>query len=248
MLHRSVFVIGQLIGMSLGNAQSPAFEVASVKLAAPGDRVINLGTVSHGQVTLTNVSLSDALKFAYGITNDVQISGPDWIRDKRVAFSIVAKAAPETPVSQLLLMLQSLLIERFKLALHREQRDLSVMALTVGKAGPTFQEAKDGSDGSTNTLGPGKIISNRISMPVLASLLSRWLREPVVDRTELTGSYALKLEWTYTPGQAPLEAGRDSGTSIFAAVQEQLGLKLQARKGPLEVIVIDHAERAPIAN
>src|SRR5687767_5583233 len=126
MLRRTVFVTGLLMATSLGHTQSPTFEVASLKPAAAGDRVINLGTACHGQVTLTNVSLSDALKFAYGITNDVQISGPDWIRDKRVAFSIVAKAAPETPVSQLLVMLQSLLIERFKLTLHREQRDLSV--------------------------------------------------------------------------------------------------------------------------
>jgi uncharacterized protein (TIGR03435 family) len=236
------------MGMSIGHAQSPTFEVASVKPAAPGDRVINLGTASRGQVALTNVSLSDALKFAYGITNDVQISGPDWIRDKRVAFTIVAKAPPETPISQLLLMLQSLLIDRFKIALHRERRDLSVLELTVGKTGPAFQEAKDGSDGSANTSGPGRIVSDRISMRVVASLLSRWLREPVVDMTGLNGSYALKLEWTYTLGQGPPAAGTDSGTSIFAAVQEQLGLKLQPRKGPLEVIVVDHAERVPIAN
>jgi uncharacterized protein (TIGR03435 family) len=120
-------------------------------------------------------------------------------------------------------MLQSLLIERFKLALHREQRDLSVLALTVGKTGPAIQEAKDGPDGSTNTLGPGKIVSNRITIPVLASLLSRWLREPVVDMTGLNGSYALKLEWTYTPGQALPAAATDSGTSILAAVREGSG-------------------------
>src|SRR5262245_43952935 len=103
MLRRNALVTGLLLGMSLGHAQPLTFEVASLKPAASGDRVINLGTASHGQVTLTNVSLSDALKFAFGITNDAQISGPDWI------------------------------------AIHREQRDLSVMALTVGKTGPTFQ-------------------------------------------------------------------------------------------------------------
>src|SRR5689334_749308 len=90
-------------------AQSPpAFEVASLKAVqtTPGNYRANLGTARHGQVTLTNTTLSDCLRFAYEITNDLQIAGPDWIRNKDVRFDIVAKASPETPDSQLRLMLQ----------------------------------------------------------------------------------------------------------------------------------------------
>ena len=106
----------------------------------------------HGQVTLTNVTLSDCLRFAYEITNDLQIAGPDWIRNTDVRFDIVAKAAPESPDSRLRLMLQNLLADRFKLVLHREQRPLSFLALAVGKNSVELQESQAGPDGSANRL------------------------------------------------------------------------------------------------
>ena len=227
-------------------AAAPAFDVASVKPAelAPGPYSSNLGTAGHGKVALTNVTLSDCLRFAYGISNDLQIAGPDWIRSKDVRFHIVAKAPPDTPRSELLLMLQALLAERFQLTLHREHRNLTVLALVVGKSGARLQPARDNSDGTGNNFTPGRIISNRTTMGVLVMLLSRFMRQAVVDRTGLAGMFEVKLEWT--PQTQPGEEA--SGASIFTAVQEQLGLKLEAQKGPLEVIVIDHAERVPTDN
>jgi len=228
-------------------AAAPAFDVASVKPVelTPGSYSSNLGTARHGEVRMTNVTLSDCLRFAYGITNDLQIAGPDWIRNKEVRFHIVAKAPPDTPRSELLLMLQTLLTERFQLVLHREQRTLTALALVVGKNGSKLQPARDVPDGSGVSLAPGRIISNRMTMGVLAMLLSRFLRQAVVDRTGLAGMFDVKLEWTPQAQQAD---DASAGASIFTAVQEQLGLKLEARKGPLEVIVIDRAERVPTEN
>src|ERR1043166_4239312 len=97
-----------IVGASL-YAQLPTFEVASLKPVPliPGNYNANLGTARHGELTMTNVTLSDCLRYAYGITNDAQIIGPDWIRNKEVRFHITGKAAPDTPTDQLLLMLQN---------------------------------------------------------------------------------------------------------------------------------------------
>jgi uncharacterized protein (TIGR03435 family) len=244
-------------------AQSPVrpqFEVASLKPGQPipGDKIYtNLGSLSHGTLTLTNTSLADCLRYAFGLTSNDQLSGPDWVKSKVVRFDIVAKAPADTPLDQIRLMLQTLLTERFKLALHREQKELSYVALIIGKKGPKLQEAIPDSDASGNKVLIGRIVSNHISMNTLATLLSRFTGQTVLDMTGLTASYDLKLEWTpeNTPKPAAPAAGADTeastdgeAPSLFGAVEQQLGLKLEVRKGPVEVIVIDHTERVPAQN
>ena len=256
-----------LVQSSASRAQSqadgaarPQFEVASLKPGQPlpGDKIyINLGSVSHGTLTLTNTSLADCLKYAFGLTNNDQLSGPDWIKSKMVRFDIVAKAPADTPLDQIRLMLQTLLTQRFLLTLHREQKELSYVALVVGKKGPKLQEAIPDSDASGNKFLIGRIVSNYISTTTLATLLSRFTGQTVLDMTGLTGSYDLKLEWTpentpvsTAPGhEADAGASMDGDSpSLFAAVEQQLGLKLEVRKGPVEIIVIDHAEKVPVQN
>jgi uncharacterized protein (TIGR03435 family) len=242
-------------------AARPQFEVASLKPGQPlqGDKIYtNLGSVSHGTLTLTNTSLADCLRYAFGLTSNEQLSGPDWIKQKVVRFDIVAKASADTPLDQIRLMLQTLLTERFRLALHREQKELSYVALVIGKKGPKLQEAIPDSDASGNKFLIGRIVSNHISMNTLATVISRFTGQTVLDMTGLTGSYDLKLEWTPESTPASTAPGRgadagasvdgDSGPSLFAAVEQQLGLKLEVRKGPVEIIVIDHAERVPAQN
>jgi len=175
-----------------------------------------------------------------------------------VRFDIVAKAPADTPLDQIRLMLQTLLAERFLLALHREPKELSYVALVIGKKGPKLQEAIPDSDASGNKFLIGRIVSNHISMNTLATLFARFTGQTVLDMTGLTASYDLKLEWTpeNTPASAAPGRGADagvsmdgeSGPSLFAAVEQQLGLKLEVRKGPVEIIVIDHAERVPAQN
>jgi uncharacterized protein (TIGR03435 family) len=261
--------------VAIGLVQSPAsraqsqangaarlqFEVASLKPGQPipGDKIYtNLGSISHGTLTLTNTSLADCLRYAFGLTSNDQLSGPDWIKSKVVRFDIVAKAPADTPLDQIRLMLQTLLTERFRLALHREQKELSYVALVIGKKGQKLQEAIPDSDASGNRFLIGQIVSNHISTMTLATLFSRFTGQTVLDMTGLTGSYDLKLEWTpentpasTAPGRgadAGAPMGGESGPSLFAAVEQQLGLKLEVRKGPVEIIVIDHAERVPVQN
>ena len=229
----------------------PTFDVASLKAvrATPDLYFANLGTAEHGEVKLSNVTLSDCLRFAFGISDDAQIAGPDWIRDKAVRFDIDAKASPDTPRDQLLLMLQSLLIERLRLSYHRESRMLSYIALTTGKTAPKLRPATEGSDASGNRSSRGAIISNHMTMPTLATLLSRFLRETVIDKTGLSGQYEVRLEWTPDSATGPAnDSTAPEHPSIFTAMRQQVGLTLQPRKGPLEIIVVDHAERVPIAN
>lgn len=226
------------------HAQRPSFEVASLKpvqLTEADTYTANLGTARNGEVILTNATLSDCLRFAYTITNDAQITGPDWIRDKSIRFDIQGKAAVNTPQPQLREMLQTLLTERFQLEVHREPRTLAYLALVPGRGGPKLRDAVEGSDRSGNRNWSSSIISNRMVMPMLATLLSRFTRQTVLDMTGLTGAYELKLEWTPEGSDA-------DGPSLYSAIQQQLGLKLEARKGPLDVLVVDRAEKVPLGN
>ncbi len=226
------------------------FEVATVRKSPPpeGDTInINLGTVRNGKLTFANASLSDLLKFAYNITSDSQLSGPDWIKSKDVRFDVVALAPADTPREQLALMLQALLAERLKLVVHHEQKTLPYLAMIMGKNGPKFHEAKVDSAPDTGFTVGGRIIRNQISMQMLALLLSRFERQTVLDMTGLKGFFEVRLEWTPDDGRAP--AAADSvGPSLYTAVQEQLGLKLEARKGLVDVVVVDGAEKVPGEN
>jgi uncharacterized protein (TIGR03435 family) len=226
----------------------PSFDVASVKQGGPvrpdGLLDINLGRASHGVVTLTNTTLSECIRYAYGLTNEEQISGPPWIRDRAIRFSIEAKTAPDTPLEQRQLMLQGLLAERFKLELHGEPRKIAHLILTVGKAGPKFGESQSDGPGGRVNYGPGDLEYRRIAMSGFVVLISRLLKQPVLDHTGLTGLYDLKLEWT--PDDA--DSSPTPKPDIFTAVQQQLGLKLEASKEPLEVLVVDRAEKVPSEN
>jgi uncharacterized protein (TIGR03435 family) len=248
-----------LAAATAGAQSRPAFDVASLKPSPPltGDLInINLGTARHGLLTLSNACLADCLRYAYSITNNEQIAGPDWIKFKDVRFDIQAKAPADTPLPRLREMLQTLLTERFKLESHTSQKSMSFVALVVGKNGPKIVEGVEDSDASHNSFIPGKIISNRIPMATLVTLLSRFLGETVVDMTGMKGWYAVNLEWTPEPpesrrppeSQPAAPADVAPGPTIFSAVESQLGLKLEHRKGPLDIMVIDHAERVPVGN
>ncbi len=251
-----------LIGLaaSLG-AEQPQFEVATVKLSRPltGDAIpINLGTAVNGTVTLANTTLSECIQYAYGIVTGDLISGPEWTKSREVRFDIVAKAAaPNTPDDQLRLMLQSLLAERLKLAVHTEEREMPFLALIVAKNGPRLAAAKKTNDRRPQVA--GRIVHPQMQMSMLATLLSRFERQIVIDKTGLRGPFSVDLHWVpdalreraLQGGPPPVVNGQPmdlSGPSLYTALQEQLGLKLESRKGPVEVLVIDHAEKVPEEN
>ena len=229
--------------LSTALAQPPAFEVATLKPVelTPGNYSANLGSATNGVVNLTNVTLSDSLRYAYAITNDQQIVGPDWIRDKDIRFNIQGKAAANTPLPRLREMLQTLLIERFHISLRREPRNMSHLAMVVLKEGHKLRPVVEGSTNAGNQSRVNIIVSNRIQMIMLATLLSRFTKETILDETGLSGFYEVNLEWSP-------EGSDIDGPPLFSAIQQQLGLKLERRKGPVEVLVVDRAEKVPLPN
>ena len=222
------FVFGQAL------SSPPAFEVASVKPSTPGS---SGGGITPGPDGLTarNATLLFCIRIAYDVRED-QVSGPSWISSEQ--YDISAKAGGAVGQDQLRLMLQTLLADRFKLALHREARLRSVYTLTVGKDGAKLHEATDEGGGSTAEV--GHLVFKGASMPALARRLSQQLHAPVADMTGLKGIYDFTLDWQQDESVL--------GASIFTAVQEQLGLKLEAKKDQVDVLIIDHAEKIPTAN
>jgi uncharacterized protein (TIGR03435 family) len=257
MLSRAALLILVATGATSGQniAPKPVFDVASVKAspAVPaGQNInINLGTVRRGEVSLGNATLSECIRFAYGLVSESQVSGPDWINDRETRFDILAKSSPDVPRELALLMLQSLLADRFKIELHREQRRIAHYALIVAKSGSRLRVVQADPAGARQSYGKGRIFHSQIRMDTLAMLLSRQLREPVLNSTGMEGTYDVRLEWApdgLRAAETPEAEERAAGPSIFTALQEQLGLKLEARKDPLEVLVVDRAERVPLAN
>ncbi len=223
-------------------AQTPAFEVASIKPNRAGGGMSGI-RVTEGRVTMENVSLKKVTLWAYGVPDDREyaLAGPDWLTSERfdVQASFPAGARPE----QVRPMMQALLAERFKLALHKETRQLPIYALVVAKGGPKIHAVEDGSAKTTGR--PGHFEATKVTMQHFADLVGRFLGQQVVNETDLAGVFDFTLEWS----PEEMKPGAESaGASLFTALQEQLGLKLEGRKGPVEVLVVDHIEKAPTEN
>jgi uncharacterized protein (TIGR03435 family) len=232
-------------------ARPRTFEVASVKRSPPptGNGINSSTKLDPGRLTCTNVSLKKLIYESYGV-KDYQVSGPDWLGTE--IYDISATLPPGTTGEDVLLMIQNLLAERFKLILHRDTKEVPVYALVVGKGGSKLQEVEFGR-GNTSGM-PGKLTATRIGMRNLTEFLSRQTGRPVLDMTGLKGFYSFTLNYAPdeaasapAPGAPPLPEST-VGTSLFSAIQEQLGLKLEARKAPVEILVVDHAEKVPTEN
>jgi uncharacterized protein (TIGR03435 family) len=229
----------------------PAFEVATVKRSPPpsGDTInINIGTVRNSTLTFANASLSDCLRFAYGLVSDAQIAGPGWIKSKSVRFDIVAKAAAGTDREHLALMLRTLLAERLKLSFHFEQQEMSYLALVIGKKGLKLRPAPANAPPAAGPAVDCRIVRSSMALAQLVTLLSRFERQTVVDQTGLHGLFAVDLQWTPETQHEFPPNGAGDHPSLFTAVQEELGLRLVSTKGPLPVLVVDHAEQIPAEN
>jgi len=231
-------------------ARAQSFEVASVKIPPPhviGQPYdITIGDIQNDTITFTNASLADCIRFAYGLSSNMQLSGPEWITSSESRYNIVAKTSDGTTRDQILHMMRALLAERFMLTYHHEQRPLKYYALVVAKGGPRMPPPTDGrATIPAGINGQLRIVSNRMPMATVASLLSRYMRALVVDQTGLAGDFEVKLVWT--PDDRPVPDDQ-RGASVFTALEEQLGLKLESRKGPIEVMVIDRAEKTPTEN
>jgi|SRR5579863_4634200 len=239
-----------------GQSVSPAFEVASVKphILPAGTFVFGSGAVkiSGNSVTATQVGVQGLLMYAYAV-KDYQIIGVTKADAPWSDFFDIAATTPGdgTPTQgEVGLMMQALLADRFQLKLHRETRDLPVYRLIVGKNGPKLKESTPGTKpGAAMTSGPiPRVTFSNTPISELVRLLSSpgLVDRPVSDKTGLKGSYDYTLE--FSRGGSNGDAADLGGSSIFTAVQEQLGLKLEPTKEPTEVLVIDHVESRPSAN
>jgi uncharacterized protein (TIGR03435 family) len=222
-----------LLAQSPDAADRPAFEVASVKphLPDPGP-FRSSSSIETGGIHFTNVTLQSCIGRAYGVPSNRLSGGPDWLTEER--YDIVAKAEAAAPKARLMVMLQTLLENRFQLRLHREAKELPIYALVAAKNGPKIRPGKQ--DGETEMGGATHLIDSRgMTMTALAGVLPRLSQDvdrPVFDMTGLTGVFDIIFD-----------VDADSGQSIFTALQEQLGLKLEARKAPVEILIIDHATK-----
>jgi bla regulator protein blaR1 len=232
--------------------ESLAFEVASVKPNKSGSGAA-YSNAKNGRVTFTNGRMQDIFMYAFGV-KDYQIEGPGWFSSER--YDIVAKAPEGSRDADLPAMVQTLLRDRFQMKIHRETRDLPIYALLVDKAGHKLKELTEETfSGGGSALGSGPRSPGEPSalasigatgrIPSFADLLSRIkdVGRPVIDRTELTGRYEIRLR--YLPDSA---LGSGVGPSIFTALQEELGLRLQPENAPIEIFVIDNAAKVPTEN
>jgi len=261
--------------------QAPAFEVATIKPAAPieqGKMRIGFGG-DAGRIAYSNVTLKDVIARAYSV-KAYQVSGPSWMDSER--YDITAKIPEGVPASKVPDMLQALLVERFRMSVRKENKEQAIYALIVGKNGPKLKATEDtaagpamaGPDGAKVNAprgammvdGSGKIQANGVTLAALADMLSRLMDRPVIDMTGLEGRYDLTLEVAMEDlvgmkrmaggmGPGPHAGGGDGGpapdgnprASMFSAVQ-QLGLKLDARKAPVDFIVVENAEKVATEN
>jgi uncharacterized protein (TIGR03435 family) len=247
---------GFVAASAYGQTAAPlSFETASVKPSGPlhlrpGESV---GTsTGFDRVSFPYVALRYCIAYAYRV-GDFQISGPAWLGDQH--YDIVAKGPAGTVPKQLPEMVQTLLAERFKLQFHRESKEFAGLGLVVGKTGPKLEKAAGGCTPLISVSPPlfkgGRVEGDCSSLEMLAVNLSIVLGRPVANMTRLTGQYNFVVEVsrddTNSGSTRPPVDGIEAGVSVFTSI-EKLGLKLEARKIPLDVIVVDHVEKTPGEN
>jgi len=232
----------------------PAFDVASVKVDNGPRDYIDLGTPEHGQLRLHGVNMKDCIRYAYGLASNQQISGPDWIDSYDDRFEIVAKTSPDTPESQMQLMLRRLLAERFHLALHEEQKPIAHLELEVARGGVRLPLSPVAPAKPRYVYGRWLLNYTHQSMDDVAMLLSRQLNQTVVNRTGLEEFYDVKLQWrpedlqTALTGANPALVQALNDRPELSNALAEVGLKLTGSKSPIRVLVVDHVDRTPVAN
>jgi uncharacterized protein (TIGR03435 family) len=245
------------------------FEVASIKPADPDAKGSQIRYMPGGGLNITNIPLRAMIGLAYDV-RDFQISGAaGWVGTER--FNITARAergaASEVPddfakmtdeqrktgSEQMAERLRGLLAERFQLVVHKETKEQPIYVLGLAKNGPKLKENTAPGPRQGMSMNRGRLEGFAAPMAMLGQILSQNMGRPVVDKTGLTGKYDFVLEWTPDVGAGAGTSGfgdginspapAPGGPTIFTALQEQLGLRLESQRGPVENIVIDRAEK-----
>jgi uncharacterized protein (TIGR03435 family) len=252
-----------LTPLAAGQAFAPTgtltFEVASIKPSTSGEDYIGIHPTPGGQRYVAARSpLKDFLYVAYQVKPEQITGGPAWVETE--LYDLNAEAERPSSIEDLHIMLQNLMTERFKLCFHFESKEMPAYVMSVDKGGPKnlkpHPNASGGDvhlDGTAYESGPEKWNAHCASMNFFIWRLSPWYDRPFINQTNLDGCFDFELTFTKreqplavspaqgpAPNSAPIEA---SGPTVFEALQKQLGLKLEAKKGPVATMVIDHAEK-----
>ena len=227
----------------------PDWDVVTVRPSDPNARNDTFD-VRGRHVILGNRTVETILRLAYGVQKSQIVGLPDWGTTEHFDADGIPNVEGQPDLKQFQAMLRKLLTERFGLAMHTEQRELSVYALTVAKGGPKLTASKGDpnglpSDDDTENAGQATVRMNNTTMREFALDMLFHTDRPVVDRTGLNGRYDFQLKWTFDDSRAPTNGS--APPSLFTAIQEQMGLKLEPVKAKADVLVVDKVER-PGAN
>lgn len=227
------------------------FEVVSVK-PSDGHQGIDMKTYPN-RLLATSASLHQLIEAAYSMERWQVTGGPAWLASDR--FDIEARTAEDfsndtdrvsafgrPAPRKMMVMLQALLADRFGVKVHRETREDNVYALVVAKGGPKLKASTGDQHLPVIFAPPSRLLGQGSTMAGLARALSLTMHGPVIDETGVGGTFDFTL--TYAPQAADV----DAGPSIFTALQEQMGLRLESRKSTMDVLVVDHLDRVPAEN
>jgi len=230
---------------------NPTFEIATIKLSRLDDPRLPTMQIQPRRLLTWNKSVMNLIEEAYSINPSEILNAPDWLNTK---YDIVAQPDGEgqPSVRQWDVMLQKLLADRFHLSFHWDKKEVSIYALTVTKSGAKLTASAGDPNGTPNLAMParGRFRFRNATMADIAGELRGVLDRPVVDKTGISGRYDIALNWTTDDFQAARLSGfpapqqlNGEVPDLFTAIQEQLGLRLESAKGPIDVMVIDHAEK-----
>ena len=233
---------------------NPAFEVATIKPSDP-NRPGKLFSIRGTEVITINTTVNDLITFAYGVHVRQVTGAPAWVDSDKFDINGKPEGGALPNLNQFKVMIQKLLADRFQLAFHRDKKELTVYALTVGKNGPKLTKSE--SNGTVPALlfrGLGNLPGRNATMEEFAGVMQgAVLDRPVIDQTGIKGRYDFQLLWTPDetqfaalrgPGPQPAPpAGAETQPDLFTAIQQQLGLKLESTKAPTEVFVVDKIEK-----
>ena len=249
-LTAGIVMAGACAAFGQTKESAPAFEVASVKVSDPsfgegrGNRQDQI-SISPGGVTMMNTRLKSIIQWAFHLQN-IQVTGPGWIESSH--FDIVAKAPGLADEDHLRAMVQSLLAQRFKLAYHKETKEMTAYVMTVGKNGHKMTPSQGEGEMSVQP-GPSRMVAHftHVTAARLAEMTQSPLQGVVVDQTGLKGEWDFTLDASTFAGTPPSSMEEAIGM-VIQAVYDQLGIKIDQKKTQAEVLVVEHAEKVPVEN
>jgi uncharacterized protein (TIGR03435 family) len=243
----AAFVCCERAGLAQARDPLPAFELATVKASGPGSAPMSIRSLPGGRLITSNTPLPMLIQWAYQLDDGRLLNVPKGLDALR--FDVVAQA-PDGPLvpGRLQQMMRALLADRFKLAVHQETRELTTYALVTEPGGPKVRATAADGPPDPNPFrmrDSGSLAGTRVTADMLAKVLSNQLGRPVENKTGFAGSFDFALQWAPDAG-APVDAA--ARPSMFTAIREQLGFRLDAQRATTAVVVIDRVERTPSEN